>query len=259
MLNRDAYSDGFAAVYDELMNDVDYDAWGRAIITKIEKAWPNRLHHEIRIMDAACGTGSISLRLADAGFDVAASDISESMLRIASEKTRLLGKHIAFSQQSLLCLRSPKPLHVLNVACDGVNYLTEEGALSQFCDNAYQILEEGGLLLFDISSDYKLCTVLDGYCQGEDLGEVVYLWQNNFEDDSSVLAMDLTLFFQQSEDCYRCERESHYQRAFYESEVITALDDAGFIAVSCDQDQTGSPTGVETMRLFFSAQKPITS
>ena len=75
------YSD-FAFVYDELMNEVDYDNWVKYIedIIKSENV-------EVQnILELACGTGNLTIPLTKKNYDIAAIDISEEMLQVAREK-----------------------------------------------------------------------------------------------------------------------------------------------------------------------------
>ena len=74
----------FAYVYDELMKDVDYDAW----VDFIEKVFQTYQVRPERIVDLACGTGNITSRLASRGYMLTGVDISNEMLGIARENSR---------------------------------------------------------------------------------------------------------------------------------------------------------------------------
>ena len=73
--------EGFAGAYDCLMADVDYDAWARHYL-EIAAEMGVKVQ---RAADCACGTGAITLRLADAGIDMIGLDLSEEMLRRAGD------------------------------------------------------------------------------------------------------------------------------------------------------------------------------
>lgn len=77
---------GMAALYDTLMQDVDYDRWTDSLVRLIER-YGDVVHDDrIRIIDCACGTGAITVRLAERGMELTGLDCSEDMLRFASEK-----------------------------------------------------------------------------------------------------------------------------------------------------------------------------
>ena len=78
---RPVYS-AFAEIYDEVMRDVDYEGWSEHVINLC-----NRFDIEVhKILDLACGTGSLAIRLARMGYQVTGVDQSRQMLQIARKK-----------------------------------------------------------------------------------------------------------------------------------------------------------------------------
>ena len=76
--------DEFATVYDEFMDDFDYPAWADYYLALLgSRRCPGG-----EICECGCGTGSLSLELKRRGAELICSDISESMLRVASDKAR---------------------------------------------------------------------------------------------------------------------------------------------------------------------------
>ena len=69
-------------IYDEL-SGVDTDKWAEYIDTLLKKhsAIPCEL-----VLDAACGTGKLTARLAEMGYDMIGLDISYGMLSAARER-----------------------------------------------------------------------------------------------------------------------------------------------------------------------------
>ena len=79
------------------------------------------------------------------------------------------------------------------------------------------------LLLFDISSQYKLKELLDGHSFGEDLVDCAYLCQNTYDLDSMLLQMDLSLFVREADGRYARSEETHFQRAYAAEELRAQL------------------------------------
>jgi len=77
----DQYRD-FAFIYDELMNEVDYDGW----VKYIEDIIKNENVKVQNILELACGTGNLTIPLTKKNYDIAGIDISEEMLSVAREK-----------------------------------------------------------------------------------------------------------------------------------------------------------------------------
>ena len=73
----------FAFVYDELMNEVDYNGW----VKYIEDIIKNENAQVQNILELACGTGNLTIPLTKKNYDIAGIDISEEMLSVAREET----------------------------------------------------------------------------------------------------------------------------------------------------------------------------
>ena len=70
--------DDFASVYDTLMDDFDYDEWSRHYLRLIRLATGELPR---RAAECACGTGSLTVRLAQSGMAMTGVDLSAAMLR----------------------------------------------------------------------------------------------------------------------------------------------------------------------------------
>ena len=82
-----AYQD-FASVYDLFMEDVPYDAWCSCLTGMLQ----SEEIAEGLVCELGCGTGSMTERLARAGYDMIGIDLSEEMLGVAQRK-ELLRRH----------------------------------------------------------------------------------------------------------------------------------------------------------------------
>ncbi len=236
----------FAGLYDPLMKDVDYDRWAEYIASFLPEG-------SLRIADCACGTGEITLRLAKRGHILTGVDISEDMLRVASEKARKAALKIPFVCQNMAKLAMHRPQDVIVCACDGVNYLDSIEEAEEFFTAAYAALKPGGLLLFDVSSKYKLEKVLDCNTFAEDDGERAYIWKNCYDPESRLISMELS-FYEKQGDMYRRFEEKHIQRAHEQDELIGAMERAGFDAHACGFLTKEQP-GDDDLRIQFIGRK----
>ena len=73
----------FAGMYDRCMDNVPYDDWATYIVNLLKESGigPGCL-----VADLGCGTGEMTTRLRDAGYDMIGIDASEEMLAEAQEK-----------------------------------------------------------------------------------------------------------------------------------------------------------------------------
>ena len=111
----------------------------------------------------------------------------------------------------------------------------------------------GGLLLFDISSQYKLENILGCNTFAEDEQGGAYIWKNNYDPESRLIEMELT-FFERQGELYRRFTERHIQRAHGTDELLKALRRAGFDAEAYDFE-TMDPVRPDSERVQFSGRK----
>ena len=146
-----------------------------------------------------------------------------------------------------------RPQDAIICACDGVNYLDSLKAAEEFFEAANAALKVGGLLLFDISSQYKLENILGCNTFAEDEQGEAYIWKNNYDPKSRLIEMNLT-FFERQGELYRRFTERHIQRAHGVDELLSALNRAGFDAEAYDFE-TMDPVKPDSERVQFSGRK----
>ncbi len=252
---KSAYT-GFADLYDSLMLDVDYDAWATYLLSLMNRYLP--ACGPLSVADVACGTGAISIRLAKRGYRVTGVDLSEDMLRNAQEKARRAGLSLPFIQQDMRALQLHRPADVITACCDAVNYLTSLADVSAFFRAAYRALKPGGLLLFDISSAYKLTHILDGNTFAEAGDNAAYIWQNTLDPESRLIEMTLAFFVREGER-YRRFDEVHVQRAHTRAEIDALLTENGFTTLGCYAAFSDATPADDTERIQWIAKRSDSS
>ena len=87
----EAYTN-FAEVYDTFMDNVPYEQWTEYIKETLkEDGIVDGL-----VLELGCGTGSMTERLAEAGYDMIGVDNSADMLEIALDKREKSGRDILY-------------------------------------------------------------------------------------------------------------------------------------------------------------------
>ena len=86
---------GFAYIYDELIDDVDYKSWYLYIKDIFNK------FHKQSILEMACGTGNLSYYFAKNGYDLTCFDISDDMLAVAYNKLSQFNNVMLFLKQNM--------------------------------------------------------------------------------------------------------------------------------------------------------------
>ncbi|WP_195940162.1 class I SAM-dependent methyltransferase [Romboutsia sp. 1001713B170131_170501_G6] len=247
----DQYKD-FAFIYDELMNEVDYNGWVEYIEEIIEKEGTKVQN----ILELACGTGNLTIPLTKKNYDIAGIDISEEMLGVAREKAEKEGVELVLLQQDIAELDFDiTNLDCVLCACDGFNYITYDEDLENVFKKTYELLKENGLFIFDISSFYKLSSVLGNNMYGENREDVAYMWQNYFDDEENLVEMELAFFVKDEDGRFERFEEVHQQRAYTEEEILDMLQSVGFKDIKVYSDFTFETPKKDSERIFFVAKK----
>lgn len=240
----------FAALYDRLMDDVDYDAWAAHYLALLQ-VQPGE-----KVAEMGCGTGELSIRVAQSGCALLATDLSPEMVCVAQEKARARGARIQFAVQDMARLRVPRPVQAVFCGCDGLNYLTDLSQVSSCFAHVFDALRPGGRFAFDISAPAKL-ERMAGQMYGEDREDVTYLWINEPHPDRRTLEMALTFFVRQENGLYRRFSERHLQRIHHPQELTDLLKKAGFSEICALSGLTMQPCAPDDERVHFTARKPL--
>jgi len=243
---------GFAFVYDELMDEVDYDGWVKYLEDIIDK-------EDVKvknILELACGTGNLTIPLAKKDYDIAGIDISYEMLGVAREKAEKEGIELVLLEQDITELDFEiDNLDCVLCACDGFNYIIDDEDLEGVFKKAYKLLKDDGLFIFDISSYYKLSQVLGNNMYGENREDVTYMWQNFFYEEDNTLDMDLAFFIKDEEGKFDKFEEEHRQRAYTKEEIVGILNESGFDNIKVYGDFTFEEPKSTSQRIFFACKK----
>jgi len=246
---------GFAPIYDALMADAPYDIWVAYIDGFLTDWFSSKENKETKpiVLDLACGTGSITLRLSKLGYDMIGVDMSEDMLSEASHKALDEGEKILFIKQDMRQLDLYGTVDAVISVCDGMNYiLTEEDLLVVF-QRVNLFLEAGGVFLFDMNTEYKFKEHLgNNTFEGKGAGGEAYVWENRYDADSKVNEYDV-LFY--SMDGNLRFSELHKQRAYAPGLVNKLLLEAGFVSVKMRHGYTGKPLQADSVRILYIASK----
>lgn len=244
---------GLSALYDLLMDDVAYGEWAARIDSILCAAFPGSGITDI--MDCACGTGAITLRLAKMGYRVTGSDLSSDMLQMAYQNALKQGVRIPFVQMDMTELKVMRPVKAVNCSCDGVNYLTSISRVKRFFTAANHALQADGLLLFDVSTRYKLSEIIGCNTFGEDRKECTYLWTNAYDPDEKLVEMRLAFFTPEKDGGYSRFDETHIQRAHSHTELSNALKECGFTLEGAYDGITERPMHEKSERVLYVARK----
>lgn len=241
---------GFARVYDQLMHDTPYEVWYKHLLEIFSQ-------YELKskeILELACGTGEMTNRLAKAGYKILGTDLSEDMLDVAQNKAYDQNLKVRYVQQDMTNIDLFQKYDAIISFCDGFNYLIDEDDLDEAFRNCYDYLNNDGLLIFDMSSDFKLKHVLGDNVFTETSEDVAFIWENYYDCDSKILEFDLTLFIQENNKYIRAD-EVHKQRAYSIDEIKQSLYKNKIELLSVVDTNTNESVTEQSERWLFIGRK----
>ncbi|MGE6609897.1 class I SAM-dependent DNA methyltransferase [Peribacillus sp. NPDC076916] len=242
----------FAYVYDELMKDAPYEKWLMILTAKLEQYGIGGR----KVLDLACGTGEMTVELAQHGFDVTGVDLSDEMLLVANEKAVKLGLSIPLFQQNMAELEGLGQFDCVTIFCDSLNYLRNEEDIVKTFSRVHEHLKDGGLFLFDVHSIYKMEEIFRDNTFAVNGEEVSYIWDCFPGEEPYSVEHDLSFFVRDDESgLYDRFDELHYQRTYPVEQYKKWLEQAGFTVSEILADLEDAPLVAETERILFVASK----
>ena len=272
-MEKYSYS-AFAYVYDELMDNVPYDAWAEYLIGLLKE---NGVVEGL-VCELGCGTGQMTRRLAAAGYDMIGIDLSEEMLDVAREQEYgayegdfeeeeeegdAAEPSILYLQQDMREFELYGTVSAVVSICDSMNYMTSDEDLLSVFRLVNNYLDKDGVFIFDMNTEYKYKELMGDTTIAENREDVSFIWENLYDEEKRLNEYCLTLFAKaETEDededgpaLYEKYEEVHLQRAYPLAEVKRLLAEAGLTFVAAYDVLTHEAPGPECERMYIVAKE----
>ena len=244
----DAYH-ALASSYDRLTWDVDY----AAVVDFYFQILAAEGFSPRTAVDLACGTGSVTVLLAQKGLHVAGVDMSEDMLCQASQKAMEAGLNIPFICQRLEQLQLPRGVDLAVCALDSLDYITNPEDCRMALRRAYKAINPGGCLIFDVNTPEKL-QAMDGQVFLDEDEDVYCVWRGEFDRESNICTYGMDLFQRQGNHWER-SWEEHREYAYSRQQLTKYLKEAGFTSIRVYGDRRLEEPNSADQRIYFKARK----
>ena len=239
-----------AGCYDAFTADVDYAAWAEYLC----KHFALSGERVETVLDLACGTGSLSMLLAEAGFEVIGADASEEMLAIAQAKAWSAPEpRPMFLHQDMEHLDLYGTVDAAVCCLDSLNYLASAQALYTAIGRLRYFVRPGGLLIFDVNTDAKF-RALDGCAFLRESPEYFCAWSAEYQQQERLCTFYYDIF-RRSGSLWAREQEEHVERAHAEEELAAALAQAGFCLNARFGELSFEPPAAGAHRIFYVARR----
>lgn len=238
--------EAFAQFYDMLNEDADYDALFCAVKQKLAS-------HGILdgiVADLGCGTGELTLRLAQTGYDMIAVDLSPEMLSIAREKAYEADQAgILWLNQDLTQLDLYGTVRAAVCTFDTLNHI---GPLAQFekaVAMAALFLEPGCPFLFDMNTPYKHAVVLSDNTFVIEADDAVCEWTNVYDEKNAKTQISISM----RDDDGALFTEHFWEYSYTRTQIEAACAAAGLRVVSVEDGEDFGALRPDSERFFITA------
>lgn len=242
--------ESFAEVYDLFMDNVPYDVWKDNLLGILARYKIT----EGLVAELGCGTGKMTRRLAESGYDMIGIDNSYEMLGIAMEYP---AEGILYLCQDMRAFELYGTVAAVVSVCDSMNYIVEYADLVEVIRLVNNYLDPGGIFVFDLNTPYKYRRQLADNTFAENREQGSFIWENTFDETTGINEYDLTLYIQDEEDpdYFMRFEEVHYQRAYEIEAIKKALREGGMDLLEILDADTMTTVLEETERIYVIARE----
>lgn len=243
----------FAWFYDEFNSEADYDALFAYVAGELRA---HGVENGI-LADLGCGTGDLTLMLAQAGYDVIGIDRSEEMLSVLREKADeldLTGR-LLLLRQDLTQLDLYGTIRAAVSTFDTYNHIGPLDRFEKALHNAAFFMEKDGVFVFDLNTPYKHRSVLAGQTFSFEEEDAACRWSNRFDEDAGRVDISIDLDDRETGEHFH-EEFSEYS---YELETVAALlTRCGFAVARIADGEDFGPVRADSQRWIITAVKQYT-
>ncbi|MFH1571554.1 MAG: class I SAM-dependent methyltransferase [Gemmatimonadota bacterium] len=247
-VDRDPY-DGLAAIYDYVMRHVDYVEWAGYVRSLLE------LHGRgvRRLAELACGTGNAALELHRLGYEVAGSDGSPAMVRMARSKAAALTRDITFDVRDLRDLGDLGPVDAAVCLYDSFNYLLDQSDVDAALAEVGRVLIDGGLFIFDVCTEQNSLRYFRDVRDAETGPGFVYSRHSYYDREHRLQFNAFEIRFDEGE---LQVRETHSQHIYRCEELMARIDASSLELLAAYDGFTLRPGSEQSDRVHFVLRRP---
>ncbi len=243
-----AFYEDFSRVYDKVMDQALYDEW----LAFTQRHLPTQTHS---IFELACGSGALSVRLAEHGFEVTGLDISEEMLTLAAKKASDAHVKITFEQGDMRFLGDIGRFDAVTCYSDSLCYLADLAEWKKTVDGVFRLLNDGGMFIFDVHSTYQVDEDFPDFSYHENEEDFAFLWDSFAGEQPHSIVHELSFFIKDTDGKFIRKDEVHEERTYPLEQILSVLTD--FSTVQIFADFTDEAPNDTSKRWFFVCQKAV--
>ncbi len=242
--------DNFSRFYDMLTDNVEYEKRADYFCRLLSMCGIK----EGILLDLGCGTGSLSVKMAEKGFDVIGVDSSIGMLNAAQQKMFESGRHMLLLNQKMQGIDLYGTVDCAICVLDGINHLNSAEDVRKTFEKVSLFMNPGGAFAFDVNTIHKHKNVLADNAFVFEPDGLFCVWQNNYNSSDNSVEISLD-FFEEEDGVYYRTGESFTEQAYELDEIKKWLEDSGFEVVGIFDDLTTDEIRADSEKAVFLARK----
>jgi ubiquinone/menaquinone biosynthesis C-methylase UbiE len=184
-----------------------------------------------RHLDLGCGTGTLAILMANAGWEVIGVDASEAMLAQAKHKASEAGCSMELVQQDMRHLKVAAPVHLVTSMYDTLNHLLFSEDLDATFRRVADALLPGGLFIFDVNTEGTFQRIWGGITHFIEAPRAYTIYRTSY-DAGTRLAKGLLTGFLRRGELYEKFEEEIIERYWPPEDIDRSLAAAGLRVVT---------------------------
>ncbi|MBQ4145174.1 MAG: class I SAM-dependent methyltransferase, partial [Clostridia bacterium] len=131
----------------------------------------------------------------------------------------------------------------------------EDGQLEDMLKLLHYYLEPGGLLIFDLNTEYKFRNILDGQTFVYDEDDAYCVWSNEYDNEEKICYFDLNFFLKNEDGSYTRQDEYQQERVYSIEEIKETVERCNLKCVGVFDNLTFDEPKENSDRVFVVVQK----
>lgn len=215
-----------AEFYDSLNFGCDYDKLADFISSVIKE---NERTDTSLVLDLACGTGKLTFKLRERGYDMTGVDMSENMLACAQRYAYENGiSDVLFLCQDMREFELYGTVDACVCTLDSINYLTKAEDVKRCFSLVHNYLIPEGVFVFDINTPHRFREI---YAKNDFVLEndtAMLAWQNSFNEKTGICKFYLSIFEEDTDGKYDRYDEIQTEKCYSRRKIEALLGETGF-------------------------------
>lgn len=237
----------FAKNYKHLAKvyDVDWGSFALNYVHMISKILVAKKIDKAKILDLACGSGNLAIRLAKSGHIVKGIDISHEMIQVAKKKSVYI-QNVSFEVEDMTRFIVEEEYDVITCTYDSINYLIREDDVKKMFAKVFVALNNTGIFIFDFNTEQQYIKHHSGMFKKEIEGEI-FIQKAIYKADEKIAQTEFKF--------KNGEIEIHKQRPYSLIEIKEILRKVGLIFVNVHSRFNEKEVTPESERIICITEK----